>query len=135
MSVKKCSSQQAEFYINDLFETLEIKGSNQLLFNQFCSVLMKYSEETIKKSWTEIFNACDLPNGQLSGRLPKMQLIENILTNNRVEEFTKTHNEIKKQEPTQSGLINKLWEWGLELRDGKITRQELDKRIEEYKHG
>ena len=29
MSEKKCTSQEASFYINDLFETLEIKGNNQ----------------------------------------------------------------------------------------------------------
>lgn len=132
MKDKKCSSQEAEFYINDLFETLEIKGNNQLLFNQLCKVFMKYSSNTIKKSWSEIFNACDLPNGQLSGRLPKMQIVENILMNNRIETFTKEHNKIKSEEPVQIGLVNKLWDWGLQLRDGKITKQELDKKIEEY---
>ena len=81
MSVKKCTSQEASHYINDLFETLEIKGNNQLLFNQFCSVLMKYSVNTIRNAWPEIFNACDLPNGQLARRLPKMQIIEKILLN------------------------------------------------------
>ena len=48
MSVKKCTSQEASHYINDLFETLEMKGNNQLLFNEFCQLLMKYSLETIK---------------------------------------------------------------------------------------
>ena len=91
MSEKKCSSQDASHYINDLFDTLEIKGNNQLLFNQFCSILMKYSLETIKKSWSEIFNSCDLPNGQLAGRLPKMQIIERILMANRIEKFDKKH--------------------------------------------
>ena len=131
MSEKKCSSQEASHYINDLFDTLEIKGNNQLLFNQFCSILMKYSLETIKKSWSEIFNSCDLPNGQLAGRLPKMQIIERILMANRIEKFDEKHIKNKRDE-TPSGLINKLWEWGLELRDGKITRQELDQKIKEY---
>ena len=132
MKEKKCTSQEASFYINDLFEMLEIKGNNQLLFNQFCSVLMKYSLDTIKKAWPEIVNSCDLPNGQLAGRIPKMQIIENLLMNHRIDNFTSDHRKIKKQEPAQSGLINKLWEWGLQLRDGKITKQELDKKIQEY---
>ena len=96
MSEKKCTSQEASFYINDLFKTLEIKGNNQLLFNQFCSVLMKYSLETIKKSWTEIFNNCDLPNGQLVGRLPKMQIIDRILFNNRMDAVNTEHKKTKK---------------------------------------
>ena len=82
MSEKKCSSQDASFYVNDLFETLDIKGNNQLLFNQLCSLLMKHSLETVKKSWKEIVFSCELPNGQMSGRLPKMQIIERILFNN-----------------------------------------------------
>ena len=86
MSVKKCTSQEASHYINDLFETLEMKGNNQLLFNEFCQLLMKYSLETVKKSWKEIVFSCDLPNGQIAGRLPKMQMIEKILFNTNDED-------------------------------------------------
>ena len=132
MSAKKCSSQDASFYINDLFETLEIKGNNQLLFNQFCSVLMKYPLETIKKSWSEIFNACDLPNGQLAGRLPKMKIIENILMSNRMEEVNTEHQKTKK-DIAPSGIIMKLWDWGLEYHEGKITKRELEQKIDNFK--
>ena len=130
MSEKKCTSQEASFYINDLFDTLEIKGNNQLLFNQFCSVLMKYSLDTIKKSWSEIFNSCELPNGQMAGRLPKMQMIENILLKNRLDKFEEKHESIK-QEPVPGGLIMKLWDWGIEYHEGKITKDELEKKIED----
>ena len=123
MSEKRCTSQEASFYINDLFDTLEIKGNNQLLFNQFCSVLMKYSLDTIKKSWSEIFNSCELPNGQMAGRLPKMQMIENILLKNRLDKFEEKHESIK-QEPVPGGLIMKLWDWGIEYHEGKITKDE-----------
>ena len=129
MSEKKCSSQEASHYINDLFETLEIKGNNQLLFNQFCSILMKYSLSTVKNSWSEIFNACDLPNGQLAGRLPKMQIIENILFKNRVEKIETKHKQTKK-DIAPAGTIMKLWDWGKEYYEGKITKMELEKRIE-----
>tara|TARA_R100000781_G_C4059476_1_gene120496 strand:- start:30 stop:431 length:402 start_codon:yes stop_codon:yes gene_type:complete len=130
MSEKKCSSQEASFYINDLFDTLEIKGNNQLLFNQFCSVLMKYSLETIKKSWAEIFSSCDLPNGQMAGRLPKMQIIERILFNNRMVNTRIEHQETKK-EIAPAGTINSLYKLGMEYHEGKITKQELEKRIDE----
>lgn len=131
MSDKKCSSQQAEFYVNDLFDTLEIKGNNQLLFNQFCGLLIKFTPEAIQKSWKDIVYSCEPPNGQMAGRLPKLHIIEKILLNNRIDNFNIEHSQ-RKKEPIKSGLINKLWEWGLELRDGKITKQELEKKIEEY---
>ena len=79
MSVKKCTSQEASFYVNDLFELLDIKGNNQLLFNQFCSLLMKFSKDTVKKAWKDIVYSCEPPNGQMAGRLPKMHIIEQIL--------------------------------------------------------
>jgi len=131
MKDKKCNSQQAEFYVNDLFEMLDIKGNNQSLFNEFCQLLMKYSVETIKKSWKDVVFSCDLPNGQMAGRLPKMKEVQKILLSNRIENHQFEHNKAKKQnEP--DGLVSKLWEWGLQLRDGLITEQELDKKIENY---
>tara|TARA_R100000655_G_scaffold109928_1_gene166392 strand:- start:1752 stop:2168 length:417 start_codon:yes stop_codon:yes gene_type:complete len=131
MKEQKCSSKQAEFYVNDLFETLDIKGNNQLLFNQLCSLLMKHSLETVKKSWKEIVFSCELPNGQMAGRLPKMQIIERILFNNIYAESIKEHNEIKKEE-VPKGLINNLWKWGIQLRDGEITEKELEQKIEGF---
>jgi hypothetical protein len=131
MSEKKCSSQDASFYVNDLFETLDIKGNNQLLFNQLCSLLMKHSLETVKKSWKEIVFSCELPNGQMSGRLPKMQIIERILFNNIYAESIKEHDAIKKEE-VPKGLINNLWKWGIQLRDGEITEKELEQKIEGF---
>ena len=132
MNEKRCTSQEASFYINDLLDTLEIKGNNQLLFNQFCGVLMKYSLSTIKKSWTEIFNLCDLPNGQLAGRLPKMNIIEGILMANRMEKQEVEHKQTKQQIAPQ-GTISKLWEWGLQYHNKEITEEELEQKIEGYK--
>ena len=132
MSEKKCTSQEASFYINDLLETLEIKGNNQSLFNELCGLLMRHSLETIKKSWKDIVFACDLPNGQLSGRLPKLQIIESILFNNRMEKTREKHEETKKQ-ISPPGVIMKLWDWGLEYHEGKITKNELEKRIDNFK--
>ena len=132
MNEKKCNTQDASFYINDLFETLEIKGNNQLLFNQFCGVLIKYSLPTIKKAWTEIFNSCDLPNGQMAGRLPKMQIIENILMGNRMVNVKIEHQKTKK-DIAPTGIIMKLWDWGLEYHEGKITKNELEQKIDNFK--
>ena len=58
-----------------------------------------------------------------------MHIIESILLNNRIEKNAIAHN--KNKEPVPSGVVSKLWEWGLEYRDGKITKQELEKKIEE----
>jgi|TARA_B100000073_G_C23389492_1_gene434504 hypothetical protein len=131
MKEQKCSSKQAEFYVNDLFETLDIKGNNQLLFNQLCSLLMKHNLETIKRSWREIVFSCELPNGQMAGRIPKMQIIDRILFNNVYNESITKHNAIKKQEIPE-GLISNLWKWGIQLRDGEITEKELEQKIEGF---
>ena len=131
MSENKCTSQEASHYINDLFETLEIKGNNQLLFNEVCQLLMRHSLETIKKSWKEIVFSCDLPNGQIAGRLPKMQIIEKILFNNRMDKVEVEHKKTK-NEIAPPGIINKLWDWGKEYHDGKITKRELEMKIEKY---
>tara|TARA_R100001594_G_scaffold73796_1_gene108364 strand:+ start:360 stop:662 length:303 start_codon:yes stop_codon:yes gene_type:complete len=92
---------------------------------------MKYSLDTVKNSWTAIFNSCELPNGQIAGRLPKMKEIEKILFNNRMEKVNTKHESIKREE-IPSGLVTKLWGWGIEFRDGKITKHDLEKLIEEY---
>ena len=131
MSEKKCTSQEASHYINDLFETLEMKGNNQLLFNEFCQLLMSHNLETIKKSWKDIVFSCDLPNGQMAGRLPKMQVIENILMSNRMEDVKIEHQKTKK-DIAPPGIIMKLWDWGIEYSDGKITKDELEKKIRDY---
>ena len=131
MSENKCNTQEANHYINDLFDTLEIKGNNQLLFNEFCNVLMKYSLGTIKKSWSEIFNSCELPNGQMAGRLPKMQIIDRILFNNRMVDVKIEYQKTKK-DIAPPGIIMKLWDWGIEYSDGKITKDELEKKIRDY---
>ena len=131
MSEKKCTSQEASFYVNDLLETLEIKGNNQSLFNQLCELLMNHSLETIKKSWKEIIFACDLPNGQLAGRLPKLEIIRSILFNNRMEKTREKHIETKK-DIAPAGIINKLWDWGKEYHEGKITKTELEKKIRDF---
>ena len=130
MSEKKCSSQEASFFVNDLFDTLDIKGNNQLLFNQFCSLLMKFDKETIKKAWKDIVYSCEPPNGQMAGRLPKMFVIEKILMSNRIEKWNVEHQTNKKKE-IEAGTISKLFNWCIEYHEGKITKQELEKRIDE----
>ena len=91
MSVKKCTSAIAEHYVNDLFEFLEIKGENQKLFNEFCSLLIRYPENIIKESWKEIVFNCDLPNGQLAGTMPKLQVVDRILRSKNVNRFEEEH--------------------------------------------
>tara|TARA_R110002020_G_scaffold91369_3_gene221972 strand:+ start:362 stop:643 length:282 start_codon:yes stop_codon:yes gene_type:complete len=91
---------------------------------------MKFDKETIKKGWKDIVYSCEPPNGQMAGRLPKMFIIEKILMSNRLESWNEEHRANKKQE-IESGTISKLFDWGIEYRDGLITKQELEKRIDE----
>tara|TARA_R100001082_G_scaffold23228_2_gene11294 strand:+ start:17563 stop:17844 length:282 start_codon:yes stop_codon:yes gene_type:complete len=91
---------------------------------------MKFSKETIRKAWKDVVYSCEPPNGQMAGRLPKMFIIEKILMSNRIEKWNTEH-QINKKKEVESGTISKLWEWGIDYRDGKLTKQELEKKIEE----
>jgi len=92
---------------------------------------MRHNLETIKKSWKDIVFSCDLPNGQMAGRLPKMQVIEKILFNNKMIKTDKEHLETKK-EIVPAGVVNNLYKWGVEYHDGKITKRELEMKIEKH---
>ena len=128
MSEEKCSSQVAQHYVNDLLETLEIKSNNQLIFNEFCGVLMKHTEATVKNAWKEIVFSCELPNGQLAGRLPKF-VVESILMQKRIEKTEKKHQQIKK-EPMPMGTFQKLWKLGKDYHDTKMPMSEFNKEID-----
>ena len=97
MSEPRCSSDLCERYVNDLFELLEIKGSNQKLFDEFCKLLMRFSEQVVKDSWREIVFSCNLPNGQLAGTMPKLIVIEQILRSKSAGKFDEQHNQTKKE--------------------------------------
>ncbi len=132
MSVKKCTSAIAEHYVNDLFEFLEIKGENQKLFNEFCSLLIRYPENIIKESWKEIVFNCDLPNGQLAGTMPKLQVVDRILRSKNVNRFEEEHYKHKKEILNQGTFI-KLWDIGKQFATGKITEDELNVLVEKMK--
>ena len=129
MSEKKCSSQVAQHYVNDLLETLEIRGNNQFIFNEFCGVLMKHDEETVKKAWKEIVFSCELPNGQMAGRLPKLVVIEAILMKSRVDKVKREHVETKR-EIMPEGTFSKLWDLGMRYYYDDMTMAEFDKEID-----
>ena len=76
MNEKKCTSQIAEHYINDLLTTLEIRGENSQIFDELTRLLMRYSEEVIRASWKQVLYSCSLPNGQTAGRLPRLGELE-----------------------------------------------------------
>ena len=132
MSEKKCQSQVAEHYVNDLFELLQIKGSNQKLFDEFCKLLMRFSEQAVKEAWREIIFSCNLPNGQLAGTMPKLIVIEQILRSKSAGRFDEQHNQTKK-EILSEGTFKKLWQIGLDYSEGKINKYELEKKVEELK--
>jgi len=132
MNVKKCSLKTAEHYINDLFLTLEIKGDNQQLFNELIKLLMRYSEQIIKDSWKQVLYSCSLPNGQIAGQIPKLEIMEQIFQQKNMYAVVQQH-KINKQPPQKEGQILKLWDIVLEYHQGIITERELEKKVEALK--
>lgn len=132
MQEKKCPSEKAEHYVNDLYELLEIKGKNQTMFNELCKLLMRFSEKAVNESWKEIVFSCNLPNGQLAGMIPKLEIIEKILRSKSMITFNENHQKNKKEILTE-GTFSKLWKIGTEYAEGSITKSELEKKVEELK--
>lgn len=129
---KKCTPKIAEHYVNDLFEFLEIKSQNNMLFTQMCKLLMKYKESVIKKSWKEIVFMCELPNGQIAGKLPPLWKMEKQFQVENVNRFEKEH-KVTKTDIAPQGTIMKLWDIGKQFAKGEITEAELEFLIEEMK--
>ena len=129
---QKCPSQKAEFYINDLFELLELKGNNQKMFDQLAKLLMRYPESIIKEAWKEVIYSCNLPNGQLAGTLPKLEIIEKILRSKNINKFELQHKKNKK-EIVEKGVFLKLWDIGVSYNRKEITLHELEKKVEQLK--
>ncbi len=128
MKEQNCSIERAEFYVNDLFEMLELKGNNQRVFNQIVQILLKQTEKTIKENWKHIVFACEMPNGQMAGKLPKLEFIDRMFKNNKFERSVREHEQHKK-EITDPGTINQLYNLGKKLVDNEITRKEFDEAI------
>tara|TARA_Y100001938_G_scaffold109031_1_gene149014 strand:- start:6666 stop:7097 length:432 start_codon:yes stop_codon:yes gene_type:complete len=129
---KKCTSKIAEHYVNDLFELLEIKSQNNMLFTQMCKLLMKYNVSIIRKSWRDVVFMCELPNGQIAGKLPPLWKIENKLQSENINRFDQQH-KISKTDIAPQGTIMKLWDIGKQFAKGEITEAELEILIEEMK--
>jgi len=131
-SDKKCTPKLAEHYVNDLFELLEIKSQNNMLFTKMCGLLMKYKESVVKKSWRDIVFMCDLPNGQIAGKLPPLWKMENKFQSENINTFNHIHREHKTDVAPQ-GTIMKLWDIGKQFASGEITEEELEILVEEMK--
>ena len=128
MKEQNCSIERAEFSVNDLFEMLELKGNKQRVFNQIVQILLKQTEKTIKENWKHIVFACEMPNGQMAGKLPKLEFIDRMFKNNKFERSVREHEQHKK-EITDPGTINQLYNLGKKLVDNEITRKEFDEAI------
>ena len=135
---KKCQSDMAERYVNDLFELLEIKGQNQLLFTQLCKLLMKYKTNVVKNTWKDIVFSCELPNGQIAGKLPPLWKIENMFQAHNVNKFERQHKQ-SKRDIIDSGSVMKLFHLGKKLANEEITEQQhsdlIDELIINHKRG
>jgi hypothetical protein len=125
---KNCPSDMAERYVNDLFELLEIKGQNSQMFTQICKLLMKYKIDVVQESWKDVVYSCDLPNGQIAGKLPPLWKIENMFQSHNVNKFKMKHNN-NKQDIMQEGVVMKLFTLGKQLSTGEITEDEHSKLI------
>ena len=130
MEEQKCSIEIAEHYVNDLFETLELKGNNQKIFNHFVGILLKQTERSIKENWKHVVFACELPNGQMAGKLPKLEMVDRIFKNNNYNNHIKEHSETKK-DILSPGAISKLYDLGRKLHNKEITKGEFNEAFEE----
>ncbi len=81
--MKKISTQEASSRVDDLFEFLAIKGSRPL-YNELIGLIEEYSSDTVKAGWVDIMHECTTPNGQLSGKIPKLGRIRAIFDKKQI---------------------------------------------------
>ncbi len=129
---KPCRPERAEVYVNDLFELLEMKGQNEKLFTEMCRLLMRYKESIIQQSWKEIIFSCELPNGQIAGKLPPLWKIENIIQSKNINKF-ETQHKVHKTDIAGEGTIRELFRIGKKYSTGEIDKKELEKMVEDLK--
>ena len=82
----KRNYKHGEIYASDLLAWVGIpKQANENLLIELTDLFSSYAEDNIKEVYQEIMFICELPNGQMRGKLPPLEKIKKILDNTRKE--------------------------------------------------
>ena len=83
--------KHGEIYANDLLGWVGIpKKDNDNLLMELTDLFGSYPEEGVKKVYQDIMFLCELPNGQMRGKLPPLEKIKRILDDSRKNSMSKT---------------------------------------------
>ncbi len=81
----KLTTEQARDYVITLFGFVRIQmptksnNENRLMAEQFKNLFMKYTIAEMKIGFQDVLHECVLPNENLSGRLPKIGRVRELL--------------------------------------------------------
>jgi len=127
----KLTNEQSRDYVKTLFEFVHIKMNkeNQLMAVQFKNLFCKYTIDEMKVGFQDILAECELPNENLSGRLPKIGRVKYILDAHKKPSY-----DIAPTNDGKSGVcppnIKKVVLWGLDqVGSGDFSRKEFNKRL------
>ena len=82
--------KHGELYAHDLLARDGIrKKDNDNLFMELTDLFSNYPEEGVKKVYQDIMFLCELPNGQMRGKLPPLEKIKRILDDSRKNTMSK----------------------------------------------
>ena len=82
--------KHGENFAHDLLDWVNIKKSeNEALYTELVDLFSGYLEENITKVYQKILFMCDLPNGQLKGKLPQLYEIKKLLDTTKKSAPTK----------------------------------------------
>ena len=123
--MKKCTTQEASYLIDDLFGFLAIKNQ-QPLYNGLVELLCEFSLKSVRDGWKDLMDGCSLPNGQLCGQVPKFGTIRAIFDNKRIQETQLYDNveELPVDQRKQLGIFLRMCQSDM----SRIKRGEISKK-------
>ena len=76
--------KHGKIYANDLLAWVGIPSKdNDNLLMELTDLFSSYAEENVKQVYQDIMFLCELPNGQMRGKLPPLEKIKRILDDTR----------------------------------------------------
>jgi len=90
----KLTTEQARDYVITLFGFVKIQmptkanNENRLMAEQFKNLFMKYTLDEMKIGFQDVLSDCVLPNENLSGRLPKIGKVRELLDARKIPEYS-----------------------------------------------
>lgn len=75
----KRESRHGERYATDLLDWVNIPDNDGSLFSELTDLFDGYPEENIDSIYKDIMFMCEVPNGQMRGKLPPLYEIKKIL--------------------------------------------------------